>query len=286
MPEAQGKPEGSGHDECSHALFPASSIVLSSAEAGWRDIRVERLHLSFETEPHHHDEHFLTLPLGSPALIEEKEGRRHRQMRILPGEFTLIGANIGHQVRYEDADVLAISLAPTLIPVELLPQQGTSDPQVERIGQLLKAELEAGCPTGPLFADALGQALAAHLTHRYSAGEVSLLQEGRADAPLSPMRLRRALDYLEANLERDVSLSELAEVAGLSAYHFARQFKAATGMAPHNYLISRRVEQAKAMLSRTDMSIAAIASATGFSHQSHLTRHFKRLVGTTPALFR
>jgi len=281
-------------------LFPASSVLLTSNEADWRDVHVERLRLRLETPEHHHDEHFLTLQIGPPALVEVAQGRgRHLRVHAAPGEFALIGAGIPHRVRYEDAEVLAVSLSPALVDRvsqeltggstaaefnEFIPQHSTYDPQVERFGLLLMAELEAGCPSGRLFADAVGQALVAHLLQRYSPGGEARGTEERSG--LSATRLRRALDFLEENLERDIPLVDLAASAALSPYHFARQFKAATGLTPHAYLISRRVERAKDLLSHTGLPIAAVAAAVGFSHQSHLTRHFKRLVGTTPARFR
>jgi AraC family transcriptional regulator len=279
-------------------LFPASSILHSSGDV-WRDLSAERLRLTLETPEHHHEDHFLTLQLGPPALIEAEEDGRRLRLRTRPGEFSLIGANAPHRVRYEGADVLAVSLSPALVqrvadevsrgaggePIEFVPQHGIYDPQIERLVLLLKAELETGCPTGSLFADGVGQALAAHLLRRYSTTP-GREESDRERGGLSAARLRRALDFLEDNLDRDVSLDEIAAAAGLSPYHFTRQFKAATGLAPHAYLIARRVERAKDLLTRTDLPVAAVAAAAGFSHQSHLTRHFKRLVGTTPARFR
>jgi AraC family transcriptional regulator len=79
----------------------------------------------------------------------------------------------------------------------------------------------------------------------------------------------------------------MAAVAHLSAYHFARQFKAATGLPPHQYVILRRVERARQLLQAgTDLSLAEVAACAGFSDQSQLTHHFKRLVGVTPGQFR
>jgi AraC family transcriptional regulator len=79
----------------------------------------------------------------------------------------------------------------------------------------------------------------------------------------------------------------MAAVARLSTYHFARQFKAATGLPPHRYVIMRRVERAKQLLQRDgDLSLAEVAARAGFADQSQLSRHFRRLVGVTPGRFR
>ena len=101
-------------------------------------------------------------------------------------------------------------------------------------------------------------------------------------------RRRLALvEYVEEHLNACLTLAEMAAVANLSPYHFARQFKAATGLPPHQYLIDCRVERAKGLLQGGgDLSLAEVAAHAGFSDQSVFCRHFKRLVGVTPGRFR
>lgn len=103
---------------------------------------------------------------------------------------------------------------------------------------------------------------------------------------LSPMQLRRVLLFVEQNLDDDLSLATLAAVAGLSPSHFARRFKAALGEAPHRYVLARRVNGAKRLLLETEMPLAEIAAAAGFSSQAHLTGIFGRAVGVTPGVYR
>ena len=98
--------------------------------------------------------------------------------------------------------------------------------------------------------------------------------------------LSRVSTYIEEHLAADLSLAELAAVAYLSPYHFARLFKASTGVAPHQYVIGRRIERAKLLLSTTNWSLAVIAHAVGFAHESHLALHFKRLTGLLPSSYR
>ena len=100
-------------------------------------------------------------------------------------------------------------------------------------------------------------------------------------------RLRAVVEYIEEHLDIGMSLEQMATVASLSAYHFARQFKAATGLPPHQFVIARRVERAKHLLERgDDSSLAQVAARAGFSDQSQFSHHFKRLVGITPRQFR
>jgi AraC family transcriptional regulator len=90
-----------------------------------------------------------------------------------------------------------------------------------------------------------------------------------------------------ANLHRSPTLEQMAALVSLSPYHFARQFKAATGLPPHQFLITRRVEQAQQILrGRGNLSLAEVAIGVGFSDQPQLCFHFKRIVGVTPGRFR
>jgi AraC family transcriptional regulator len=107
------------------------------------------------------------------------------------------------------------------------------------------------------------------------------------DGTLPRGRLRAVVEYIEEHLDTAPTLAEIAAVAGLNCYHFARQFKAATGLPPHQYVIMRRVERAKRLLQAgTDSSLAEVAARAGFYDQSQFAHHFKRLVGVTPGQYR
>lgn len=98
-------------------------------------------------------------------------------------------------------------------------------------------------------------------------------------------RLRRVRDLIEARLDEDLSLETLAGEAGMSCWHFLRMFRRETGATPHLYLLQRRLARARALLAAGETP-AAVASATGFTDQSHLTHRFRRTYGVTPARFR
>jgi AraC family transcriptional regulator len=103
---------------------------------------------------------------------------------------------------------------------------------------------------------------------------------------LPQWRLRRAIDYIEANLDQLVTLAGIASAAGLSRMHFAAQFRKSVGQAPHQYLLARRIERAQEMLVRTDLPIVEIALSVGFQAQSHFTTIFKRITGQPPHAWR
>jgi transcriptional regulator of acetoin/glycerol metabolism len=119
------------------------------------------------------------------------------------------------------------------------------------------------------------------------------LATGRRQAPHPPIRgglppgaMRRVREHVEQHLSESMDLAELASIAGLSLYHFARAFKQSTGVTPHHYLVRRRIERAREMLARSDLPLSEIALAAGFSDQSHLGRLFRQMLGITPGQFR
>ncbi|MEM6432673.1 MAG: AraC family transcriptional regulator [Cyanobacteria bacterium P01_D01_bin.115] len=93
-------------------------------------------------------------------------------------------------------------------------------------------------------------------------------------------------DYIHAHLDQSIKLADLAEVAGISQFHFSRLFKQSTGMTPHQYLTQQRIEQAKQLLKGTKGAISEIALQCGFNSQSHFSKHFKDAIGMTPNNYR
>ena len=107
-----------------------------------------------------------------------------------------------------------------------------------------------------------------------------------AKGGLPPRIRKRVEDYIDTNLDAPIRISDLAELADLSAFHFARMFKAATGEAPHGFLQRRRMERAKRLLVETQTPVAELALACGFSSQSHFTASFRKHAGLTPRKYR
>jgi len=103
---------------------------------------------------------------------------------------------------------------------------------------------------------------------------------------LSPTMKNRVCDFIESHISEKISLDALSTMAGLSPHHFARAFQQSLGMPPHRYMLRRRLEQVEKMLRDTQLPLSHIALAVGFSDQSHLNRHFRRLTGMSPSLAR
>ncbi len=154
------------------------------------------------------------------------------------------------------------------------------DPLLSQIVLTLGQEIEGGF-ADRILVESLGTALCIRLAQRF-VGDLS----PPTSKGLSPERLRRVRDYIEAHLDDGLSLTVLADIACLSPYHFSRSFKQAAGVGPQRYVMQRRIERAKTLMRRTNQPLAWIAREAGFTDQIHLTSIFRRETGVTPGRFR
>jgi len=103
---------------------------------------------------------------------------------------------------------------------------------------------------------------------------------------LPAYRLRRVVQYIQDNVERELPLAELSAVVHMSPYHFARLFKSSTGLSPHRFVVRHRIDQAQALLADQTVPIVVIARSVGFRTASHFTTTFRRFTGVTPSTYR
>ena len=227
----------------------------------------------------------------TPAVPTECgcEGVSQRRVQA-PGDFDLVPA--GASGFWEDSiscDMVSVRLAPGLLAstaealalpadcTDLAPRLGARDPLVEHVVRALMAELEAPAPAGRIYADGLAVALTTRLLQNFGAvGAV-----GRQT--LSKPQIRRIVEFVEENLDGELSLEQVAEVAGMSIPHLTTLFRRTMGQSVHAYVMERRVQRARALLLAHNMTISEVALETGFAHQSHLARWMRRLLGVTPS---
>jgi AraC family transcriptional regulator len=211
----------------------------------------------------------MLLPAGSPARVRSGGRKDELHVYLEPG---LVGRVA--------AEAFGIDPARLTVP----PLDGLDLPHLRAAMEAVDAELTSSGAGGPLAAESLANVLAVHLLRHVLAPR---RPERGHDGTLPRGRLRSVVEYIEEHLGAGLTLAQLAGAARLSPYHFARQFRAATGLPPHRYVILRRVERAKQLLQAgTDLSLAEVAAGVGFSDQSQFSHHFKRLVGVTPGRFR
>lgn len=200
------------------------------------------------------------LPAGYSDVWEEDDAGTSLILRLSPSLLRRAATDTGR-----DPDAAGLDL-----------RHQVKDPQIEHIAWALDAERAAGYPSGLLYTESLGLALAVHLLGRAAA-------PGKLPRGLSKQQLRRVTAYIEEHLDRKLSLERLAGVAGLSASHFKTLFKRSTGLPVHEYVVQRRVERAKALLVRGDLPASQVAIEAGFAHQSHMARCMRRVLGVTPS---
>ena len=162
-------------------------------------------------------------------------------------------------------------------PAGLTAQHGARDPHSEPRAMGLKYELEGGAAPLGLYVESLGVALAARLLSRFGPGAT------RLRCGLSRRQLQRVLDHVEAHLDQDLPLADLAAVAGVSVPHFTVLFRRSTGLSAHRYVGQQRVLRARTLILKGRLSITQVALETGFSHGSHVARCMRRVIGLSPA---
>jgi AraC family transcriptional regulator len=153
------------------------------------------------------------------------------------------------------------------------------DVAVERLATALEEVDPIADAFGRLYADGICDAIIARLLTRTA--ERTPRAAGRA-SPLPNWRLRRALDFIEANLAQPIGLADVAASTGLTRMHFAAQFRSTTGYSPHAYLLRRRIEHAQMLLRSSTRSVLDVALSCGFGSHAHFTTVFGRMVGESP----
>jgi AraC family transcriptional regulator len=167
--------------------------------------------------------------------------------------------------------------------VEITERWTFNDPRLEHLLKTLYVELREGAPAGRLFAEQVGNAVAMLLAKQYSVMRPDVYGGGgRIPMP----RIKRVLDYVEAHLHQNIHLSDLASVAAMSPYYFARLFKNSTGITPHQHVVQRRIDRAKEMLRYSQMSILEIGVRVGYADPKHFRTLFRRAVDASPNEYR
>ncbi|HEY9736033.1 MAG TPA: AraC family transcriptional regulator [Trichocoleus sp.] len=235
---------------------------------------------------------FTQLPV--PCKAERRLDGRLRQEPVHTGDLVVIPAYAGHgSVWDKPGEFVTFVFEPSIFArtideaadadqVSLKPCFATSDPLVLQLALTFKQLLQQP-NSNRLYAETLAHTLAVHLIHHHATHQPRFRFYSGG---LSAAQLRQVIDYIQAHLEQDLGLSELAALLPMSPHYFAQLFKQSTGFSPHQYILQCRVKRAKELLHHTRQPIADIAFQVGFSHQSHLNRHFKRLIGVTPKQFR
>jgi AraC family transcriptional regulator len=293
-----------------HLLTPDERLVHiphvyqhTSATLGWQGLRVEDDSQQPPSDLIQPPLECLLLILHGDTVVEHVDHRCDDAQYSgdgLPHTVTIVPFGVESHWRWRNTcDSTLYQLSPALIakvaqeafdldPARIrFPIRYFDRPSPEVINTLtaLRQELLTGGPGGRLCAESLANVLVVQLLRQMSnrQGLNGVIRGSRGR--LARHALSEVEEYIHAHLDENIALADLADVAQLSEFHFARLFKQTTGLSPHQFVIHQRVERAKRLIAAGRLSLAQIASDVGFSDQSQLNRHFKRLVGVTPKRF-
>ena len=219
--------------------------------------------------------------------------------KVIPGTIQLTPPAVPARIVYHKAyDVLHVFIQNVILKefckwsygkqpigdVRLQDPNYAYDPLIGQLGVALLSADELGGSHGALYANSVSLAIVARLFALYAEKPDSTSQ--RNVGALPTWRLKRVIDFMETHADEPITLADLAHTAGLSRMHFAAQFRKATNLRPHEYLLRRRIEKAKVMLATGSSPVAEVALSLGFGSQSHFTGVFKRFTGVTPRRWR
>lgn len=275
---------------------PQHLHLLSSFEAGWNG-----LNLLYEIEPvdetpeSYFGQHFIVIPLdnfrasyllnGTWQHVDYSKG----DIAIFPSTQPFPRTQIDREVPLVELFLEPATVARAACEfvdadqIELTKQLHIRDPLIEHIGLALKVELESGGADSRFYAESMASALSVHLLRRYSfqKQEIRNYTDG-----LSKYKLKQAIAYIHDHLDQNLTLAELSQLVYMSPHYFTTLFKQSTGLTPHHYLIKCRIEKAKQLLARHELSLVGISHSVGFQNQSHFTRVFRQYTLTTPKAYR
>jgi AraC family transcriptional regulator len=276
---------------------PLSRVVLSSAGTKWTDVAVEQHEFSsIELADIMFKRHVIAINIGHSFTNEfKKEGRFQWGLRPR-GAICLFPSDqpFFQRLKVERGvfgNALLLALDPVFVSriaeglelnsdrIELIEQRRDTDPTLQHIAMALRAAVQTGDALDHMYGEGLSTALAAHLLREYG---VAVLRPKRQYGRLPRKKLARAVEYIQDQLDADLTVSGIAQAVGMSPDHFTRLFKKSTGQSPHQYVVEARVRKAKELLTTGKFTISEAAYHVGFVDQSHLTRHFKRVFGLPP----
>ena len=259
-------------------------------------MRVEVHVLESGTEPGVSVQHQPALMMALRTGSIEVGSRRSEMMRFTfgVGEMCLVPRHVETWLRTDDLHYSYLSVDISNAALAAACDGTAGDLELRRVGKLVdarvgalaaavNAERAADFPSGRLFLDSVEQALAVALVNGYAVRQRAV-QAHRGG--LGSARLRRIKEFVDAKIEDELTLCEMAQAVELSAAHFSRMFRESTGETPHQFLLRQRVERSKTMLRSADERVLDVAVACGFKSQQHFAQAFRRVCGTSATEYR
>lgn len=276
--------------------FLTAHPTLSSTSVEWRDITLENYRVPAILIPRHeHPQPFLHLVLRGNVEYQIRTKGRDLRFTSHPGTLFVLPRGTVDEINWRGpTQRIAVAIQPRLLTgaldetahaddVELTEHWNLVDKHLSALLLEMTADLEDGSQAGRLYGESLANALAVYLLNRYAVRRITPVAY---KGGLPGYRLKRVLDFIADKLGEDITLSQLAAIAGMSPHYFSQLFKQSTGRTPYHYVLLKRIERAKEQLCNPKSSVMEAALGTGFQNPSHFARVFRQLVGTTPSRFR
>jgi AraC family transcriptional regulator len=269
--------------------------TLSSSSVRWAGLAVEDYSIPACIIPRHeHIENFLHVVLHGSVKYEVLTRGKTLDFRASPGTTFILPQGTIDEVRWKGSTHrIVVAIHPSLLVnaldetahqrnIELTEHWNLIDQNITGVLLAMTADLDAGSPAGRLYGECLANALAVYLLNRYTVRRCTPVAY---QGGLPGYRLKRVLDHIGDNLAKDLSLTQLAALAGMSPHYFAELFRRSMGCAPHRYVLLQRIERAKQELRETRCGIIEVGLDVGFQNPSHFARMFRKFVGTSPSRF-
>lgn len=279
-------------------IWVPGRLTVRSPDVGWDGVSVRGYrYLGSDVEvPAMRDYMIVAYRRGTTVMRRRIDGDWIRET-LGPGDVSLLTrAADSHWIWPENIEVVHVYLTQDELAatcremyehdvedVELHDIVKANDPVIHRTAMQIAQEAAQGAAGSKLMVDSLTSQLAVHILRRHARVR---FREGGGDGSLTFRQDRAVRAYIQHHLGETISLNDLAAQVGMSRFYFARKFRSATGTTAHEFVMQQRVERARAMLERTSTPLPEIAGECGFADQPHLTREFKKRVGTTPGAYR
>jgi AraC family transcriptional regulator len=275
-------------------------LVQDSGPLGWDGITVRRYHTPAQEVllPAVYDYGIVAYMGGREAVKWRGYDNGWETDRVGPGAVSVLTRAEASHWRWDSpldafhiylppdalASVAADAFERDIADIELKNVLSAQDVVLTEAAMRLASEVQAGGLGGRLYVEALRCQMSVHILRTYA--EAISFREQSCSGGLSQTERRTVVEFIKENINRNISLAELAGLLRLSVFHFSRKFRREFGCPPYAYVLQQRLEHAKRQLRRGDIPLKVVAANSGFADQSHMTRLFRRLMNVTPAEYR